>query len=335
MKKCFFSKSIEDYENGHELALDELSAFNPSVIREEKIYLKRKNQNIETDIIFTTSKGIFHLNGTNRILQIAQGVFYGLAFFEKRWYVTRSNQQGKRNFLLNERFSHIYTFDYSNLAKPLLIPVIRNIPKELHQIDVVDGNLVIPHTGYPQLLRIRIDTSLHRIKSVPFDFADLECYQFPLDQFCHLNSIIHRGGKCYLIAHNYTAKSGKGSDLIITDNDFNLLEVIPLNAHSAHNLFFYRDEIVFCDSQNKKLRSLRNIYFEADLFLRGLSINPSHIFIGGSPVNMQTLTDESGSSKIYILNRDLKLVDEIELSGIGKIYEIRQSSGVDLAMSLP
>jgi hypothetical protein len=329
----FYPKSIQDYERGHDMALIELATYNPRVSCNEQFYLKRKHHDVEIDVIFTTSTGVYHYTGTTGLSQIAQGTFYGLAHRDNHWYVTRSNQIGKRNFLLNERFSHIYQFSFTPEIKPILKPVIQNIPKELHQIDFVNKSLIIPHTGYPQLLKATIkETSANEDLSL-LNFTDVQCFQLPLEEFCHLNSVYHRDNKYYIIAHNYTAKSGKMSDMIVTDENFDLIEIIYLDAHSAHNIFFHQDEIIFCDSQNKKLRSVWNVYFEADLFLRGLSVNSSHIYLGGSPVNMQTFEEVSGNSKIYVLNREFQQVDEIEVSGIGKIYEIRQSSGFDLAMS--
>lgn len=136
-----------------------------------------------------------------------------------------------------------------------------------------------------------------------------------------------------MIAHNYTMKTNKLSDLIIYNTKTNKQELVNLNAHSAHNIFITKDNaIIYCDSNNKALIKNKETVFNSTKFLRGLSITENNIFVGGSDICFDDYKRFSSNSSIYVLDNQAKLQTEFIFDNIGDIYEIRQLNEKELSI---
>jgi|TARA_B100000315_G_scaffold60296_1_gene54677 hypothetical protein len=67
--------------------------------------------------------------------------------------------------------------------------------------------------------------------------------------------------------------------------------------------------------------------------LRGLSITKDRIYIGGSDIDFIGDKRFSSEASIYIFTKDGNQIGQIDLPGLGNLYEIRQLSGVDYSLS--
>ena len=139
----------------------------------------------ECRLLFATSRGLFvfdYLNGIAK--RVLSGKFYGLTRYGDLWIIARSNNRGPKY----RRMSDISAIKLSGDRVESLKRLAIAIPGELHQIDVIDELLYVPHTGYNQILTIPVRQLLTR--TVP---ATILSFAHPfLDIFkpSHLNSAL-------------------------------------------------------------------------------------------------------------------------------------------------
>lgn len=327
-----FKRTIEISKLQNNKSLQEIENYKEKHVTNKIIDFTKTGENLKISIIFSTSKGVFILDTRKNICkQILKGKFYGITKHNDFFFFARLGTNGERNFLVNTRVSEIcYTTIVDYKITNLRIALF-GIPAEIHQIESLAGNLIFPHTGYNQILSIPFSNIYKSDK--PLKITDCNSIELELNKFSHLNSIFYQKNKLYLIAHNYTMKTNKLSDLIIYDTKTHKQKLINLNAHSAHNIFVNgKNEIVYCDSNNKKLKINEKIIFESDKLLRGLSITKKNIFVGGSDISFNEYKRFSSNSSIYILNKDGNLQTEFIFDEIGDIYEIRQLDEKELSI---
>lgn len=279
---------------------------------------------LDFSIIFSTSKGVFILDAVNKVFkQILTGKFYGITKHKGFWYFARLGTEGKREFPVNNRVSEIY---YGKILGHEILDLqlaLYGIPAELHQIDSIKDCLTFPHTGYNQILNIPF-SEIQGAKE-PLEIKDCNSTELNLNEHSHLNSIFYNNNSMYVIAHNYTMKTNKMSDLIKYDLRTKQQEVMRLEAHSAHNIHIDNENnLLYCDSNNKKLVKNNKVLFERDKLFRGLLITDNNIFLGGSDICFKNDQRFSNNPSIYLLNLEGDLLNEFEFEALGDIYEIRQ-----------
>ena len=313
-------------------SLQEIENYKEKHITNKIIDFTKTGKNLNVSIIFSTSKGVFILDTRKNICkQILKGKFYGITKHNDFFFFARLGTNGKRDFPTNNRvseicYSKITDYNITNLKIALF-----GIPAEIHQIENLNENLIFPHTGYNQILSIPF-TNIYK-SNKPLKIASCSSIELELTKFSHLNSIFYQKKKLYLIAHNYTMKTNKLSDLIIYNTETNKQELLNLDAHSAHNIFITKNkEIIYCDSNNKKLIKNKEAIFKSDKLLRGLSVTEKNIFVGGSDISYNNYKRFSSNSSIYILNKEGHLQTEFTFDEIGDIYEIRQLNEKELSI---
>lgn len=284
--------------------------------------------------LFTTSKGVFIYDALNdKYVKILDGKYYGLTKHQNIWIASRSNNKGDRNHIENNRISDICSFSISSNYKVQNLKVLLyGIPGEIHQIDIANHTLFIPHTDFNQVLFIDIDTCLN--STTPKSIIDCNNFELDIYPHSHLNSVFISNDNLHLISHNFTMKTGKLSDWVIVNLNSLEVQTIPLNAHSAHNIYVKEQDYFFCDSNNKILYKNQLQLFKANKLLRGLSLTSENIFIGGSDICFDNFKRFSNNPSIYILDSKtglhLKTINFLEL---GDIYEIRQLNKTDYSLS--
>ena len=313
-------------------SLNEIENYNEKHITDKSVQYLLIGEKQSFSIIFSTSKGVFIIDTNKNVCkQILKGKFYGITKHNDYFFFARLGTNGERNFPKNERVSEICYSKIMNYKIKDLKIALFGIPAEVHQIENLAGKLIFPHTGYNQVLSIpfaEIFNSKHLLKIGACHSVELK-----LNEFSHLNSIFYKHKKLYLIAHNYTMKTGKLSDLVIYDTETNNQEIINLNAHSAHNIYVNEhDDKIYCDSNNKQLIKNNKIIFENDKLLRGLSVTSNKIFVGGSDICFDDYKRFSNNPSIYILNKYGILQTELIFNEIGDIYEIRQLEENELSV---
>lgn len=285
-------------------------------------------------LLFTTSTGLFLYDEINQeYKKLLDGKYYGLTRYKNTWFAAHSNNKGNRNHIENNRITDISSFELGEKNQiENLKTILFGIPGEIHQIDVYKQRLYIPHTDFNQVLFIDLDTILSA--QAPLNILNCKSFELPVYKYSHLNSIHIVKDKMYLIAHNFTMKTNKMSDLIVFDSINNTTDIIPLNAHSAHNIFVDGNEYFYCDSNNKILYKNITPFFKAEKLLRGFSVTENHILVGGSDVCFDNYKRFSNNCDIYVLDRKTGLhLKTIKIPGLGDIYEIRQLFNKDESFS--
>ena len=327
-----FQNTIEISKLQKNKSLQEIENYNEKHIISKIVDFKTTEKSIKTSIIFSTSKGVFILDTRNNICkQILKGKFYGITKHNDFFFFARLGTNGKRDFPINDRVSEICYAKIVDYNITNLKIALYGIPAEIHQIENLAGSLIFPHTGYNQVLSINFERIYNSNK--PLQINSCKSIELELNQHSHLNSVFYKNEKIYLIAHNYTMKTNKLSDLIIYDTKTKMQKLINLNAHSAHNIYINeKNERVYCDSNNKKLIKNKKVIFETDKLLRGLSITEKNIFVGGSDICFNDYKRFSSNSSIYVLDKDGNLQTEFIFDEIGDIYEIRQLDEKELSI---
>lgn len=283
-------------------------------------------------ILFSTANGLFHwdsIKGTRR--KFLRGKFYGIAGRNNRWFFTRSNNQGDRDHLTNDRLSDVCEVLFEGNKPKACRPVLYGIPGEVHQVDFYQDQFLIPHTDFNQVLSFKIKDLL--ASKEPLSIKSAIFHPIAAEPFSHLNSIYASEDTWFLVAHNFSWKTGKDSEVIryFPKTQASTRETLP--AHSAHNYIPWKGEYLFCDSDRGRLFHGNQVLFEANAFFRGLSINRDYIFLGGSDICFDKNERRSQNSYIYIIDHAGSLCAKVVLPGLGDLYEIRQFSEVDFANS--
>lgn len=301
-----------------------------SLVSDEVIDFEISGNLPTSTFLFTTSKGIFLYSANDgKVTKILNGKYYGLTKYGDHWIIARSNNKGKRTA---GRSSDIFAIALKGKQVIYYKPLLWGIPGEIHQIGILNHCLYIPHTGYNQILY----APLKRLFAARFPKSILACgsmkLEIPLP--AHLNSFFHDKEKhlIYLIAHNKTVHTGRCSDVLVCEEDFSKLYLVSTTGNSVHNVYVQDGEVMYCDSINKSLIVGEKCIFEADKFLRGLSITDEHVFVGGTDICPDRNKRISSESEIYVLNRRGKLLTKMVFPELGGVYEIRQLTEFDYAM---
>lgn len=331
-----YKRALHIFQLKKGVALEEVTNYTQKYKVNLSIEYKRysfEKKQTEHDLIFSTAKGVFILDTKKKkAIQILKGKYYGITRWNDWWLFAKSNNKGERDQYTNERISDICIAKIEDNQIVKLQPLIYGIPGEVHQIDIYHNKLYIPHTDFNQIIIFDL------IKVQRTNLCTLEAAKsiyLNITSPSHINSIFIKDKLAHIIAHNFTMYSKKFSDLILLNlQDEIIKNIIPLQAHSAHNILQLKDKIIFCDSNHYQLLVDNQAVFKADKLLRGLSITDSHIFVGGSDVTFDHYQRFSNNSCIYILDRNTyKLQEKIDLPDFGDIYEIRQYHQTDFALS--
>ena len=283
----------------------------------------------DISIIFSTSKGIFIFDKKRNLSkQILKGHSYGITRSKNFWFAQRTTNRVK-GISKGRRVSNIIKFKINNYFINNLSVAVLGLRGEIHQIDFIGDKLYVPYTNYGLILNYDLNRKLY--KRITDLFSDKK--QFALIEPSHLNSVYSDKRYIYLIAHNYTSKTNRSSDLIVYDERNGDVKIFSLNAHSAHNVIKINGSLFFCDSNNGKLYRNNKIIFSSNKLLRGLSLTNEMIFVGGSDIDFVGDKRFSSDISIYLLNKKGNQVGQLDFPSLGNIYEIRQLNGVDYSLS--
>lgn len=281
-------------------------------------------------VLFTTSQGLFLYSAEDReVTRLLDGKYYGVAKLGDRWLLTHSDNRGPKW----KRYTDICAVRIEDRRVASFEIAVQALPREIHQIDTIDGRLVMPHTGFNQILWIHGD----RIAAGARSRTLLSCASIPLRiaRPSHLNSVFRAepGAPIHLVAHNSTAHTGRWSDILLFREDSGELEVRPTSAHSAHNVYADTDGVLYCDSNHGKLMRDDRVLFASDKLLRGLSVTDAHLLVGGSDIDFEGRSRMTSDATLYLLDRAGRLLGTMVMPGIGVLYEIRQAVVRDYARS--
>lgn len=295
------------------------------VLKKPVNWLKKKSLKIEDSeiksvktclsgrVILATKRGLFVIQG-KKIKRILKGEFYGITTKNKKVYVFQK--------LWSE--GRVIKFDLNFKCK--IKEVITDLSPGCHQIDFVRDDLFITDTYNNRILKYNLQGQLlqsyYPIGKLS-DGRDSENYG-------HINSIFYRGKYFYLMCHNETKKTEKFSQILKCNKNFNVLETIEIEARNAHNVIVWNGDVFYCDSFNYSFKRNSDILLKTQYFTRGLSMNNSHIFVGGSEI-AERGERKNAKGCLFILNKDFTIKEFIEIPGM--VQEIRCLDEVDYSLS--
>jgi len=157
----------------------------------------------------------------------------------------------------------------------------------------------------------------------------------------HVNSIWvdpQHLDKVYLICHNLTSYTKNLSAIIVMDPDLTMVKKKWRIGGDVHNVWVNDDLIYICDSHNTRLLEYtiagagaisREIPLQR--WTRGLAATDKYMVVGESMVGMG-LAREQGSFTLNLIDREQwKVVDTIEVDGLGAVFEVRVINERDYA----
>ena len=270
------------------------------------------------NIIIATKRGLYQLKDKKlRIIQL--GEFYGVTIVDDKLYVLNK---------VSEKEAHIVAYQLLNnkIQKQSRNIVIHGLDEAIHQIDFFNNTLYLT------------DTHNNRILAFTKKGKKINQY-YPLGEinngrgspnYGHINSIFSDLKHVYLVCHNNSVHSGKTSEILKTDMEFNVLNKITTSSQSAHNVILYQGKLYHCDSLNSLLKVDDKPLFQTMEFTRGLAMTNDKIIVGDS--NYAKRKDRSKSKgSIYLLNHDGKLIEKLMIPGM--IQEIRVLGEKDYGLS--
>jgi hypothetical protein len=263
-----------------------------------------------------TKRGLFVLE--DRVLtRVLHGDFYGVTRLGDVMFVFENCRRSGRILGL-----HIT----SDLRVDDAWIVRRGLSPGCHQIDYVDGRLLVA------------DTYNNRILAMDLQTGRTDAY-YPLGSladgrrspnYAHMNSIYKHDDRFHVICHNESAKTGKPSELLVLTPDFEVVDRIELPSRSAHNIAAYRGTLYHCDSLGNGLRAGDRLIFVGDHFTRGLSISDDYIIVGGSEYARREERSKV-PGYVYVL-RDGSLLTSFRVPGM--VQEIRRLDAPDYGLSM-
>ena len=151
------------------------------------------------EIIFSTSSGVFLFDGDKGVSRrVLKGAHYGLTKYNDGWLVARSNRKKGQKL---KRLSDIRLarFDDSRVTELKLI--LFGLPGEIHQIDMINDILYLPHTGINQILFLPMSGVI--TNRFPATILSCGSISLSINQRSHLNSIFYdrHSGEIYVVAH--------------------------------------------------------------------------------------------------------------------------------------
>jgi len=336
----FFSLCIRNGSNAHPPKLKNLLSTRVYQYRQIRPFSSEKDP--LPNIIFTTNQGVFVTSHSNhRIKQLLKGKFYGITKYRDYWIFARSNNYtpSKVPNDKSRRQSDICAIKLSENEIDEYFVLLWGIPGEIHQIDIFQDKLHMPHTGFNQVLSIPLSKLFSNGKPIQKPKTMLACQSIALkiQPSSHLNSIFHSEevGITYIVAHNSTAHTGRYSDILLLYNGSSDVTIRHTQSHSAHNVCELEGKILYCDSNNWRLMREDDCIFKTNMLLRGLSVTDNLLFIGGSEIDFTGKKRDGSNCYVYVLNHDGELIAHHEFVGLGNLMEIRQLVHKDYGMSSP
>ena len=286
-------------------------AFTPRVHAERK----GEDTTIAPFLVGTSSGLLLYERGA--FIRVCGGKIYGITLDEKGACCIFQR--------LPESFGRLVRFDLNTGQARTLADFLST---GIHQIDWVDSRLAVTDT-YRNA--IRLYSPRGRLLEVHHPNGRLPDGRNS-DNYRHFNSVFRSGQDIYLVAHNWSQKTGRFSQIYRLDRNWKVREVLSTRSRSAHNVVCLDGEMWHCGSLDGTLvRGRRTVFRDERYFTRGLAVNHEHILLGGSEF-AERENRSTSSAVVMVLNGEGKEMLRYRLIGCGDVFEIRFLQN-DLALS--
>lgn len=198
-----------------------------------------------------------------------------------------------------------------------------------HQIDFIDGHLIVLDTQNQRVLRFGADeTGYETLYPLP-----------PMDKrawsrgYAHVNSLLQVENRILLLLHNGFAYTGKPSEVMLVDLDWKEIDRRPLPGHDCHNLVVLEDgRLISCGSAAGEIIGFDGAIAKVSTMMtRGLSVGSDVIAVGASKFSARADRHRTPGT-VTFLDRSFRRLSTLELPAAPT--EIRRLDGEDLGLSL-
>lgn len=282
--------------------------------KKKKIIIKHNINEIskleKCKFLFTCQDGLFLLD-KNLIIKLLPGFCFGLTKInEAEFYIYRDYSIKGNIYRIK------IDFDKNLITNLKKIKI--NLPPNVHQILYIDEVLYIADTKENSISRV------YEEKFMDKNYIEGELlYSKKSDNYKHFNSLTLYNDDLYLLAHNYSQYSKKKSQIYILNKNLEIKEKLDNFGECSHDILFHEGMMYICDSLNSRiLNSQKKEVFKSNKFLRGFKKFEDNFFIlGGSDYN-ERAKRTSTNAYIYILDNNFKLIQNLEIKGIGPLFDI-------------
>jgi hypothetical protein len=281
-------------------------------------------------LVGTSAVGLLHLrtnDGARRLLD--GGWYYGLTTAQGRWFVfERTSSRGR---------VVCFALDGTDGVRTL----VWGLHFGVHQIDVVDGRLLVLDTHANRLLAYGTAPGRPRWWSRT---ARQALPAGALDRgrgsanYAHFNSVFADEAAVHLVAHNASTRTGRPSELYRLDHGLRLLDVRPLGGRDCHNYCRLQDDPrgreVHLDSAAGEVVVDGETVHRSRWFLRGLAVGRRHQLVGASERSSATSRagGDVGDGRVLVFDAGWRHVGTVVVPGT-QVFEIRLTDEPDLALS--
>ena len=200
-----------------------------------------------------------------------------------------------------------------------------------HQIDLVDGKLVVIDTYNQQILRFDETWSAPKVIR-PLPVSPTGRWTGSNLEYRHMNSLLAVGDRMLLLLHNGSHHSGRDSEIVVCDQEWREQERWALQGKGCHGLALLEDGTVLtCGSLEGCLISADGFRLQVSpCMTRGLAVGEDSIVVGASE-----LAEREGrlrnSGTVTFMDRDYKVRTVLNVPGAPT--EIRRLDGKDAGQS--
>ncbi len=277
-----------------------------------------------------TKTGLMYFDG-QALWRLFGGRVYGITRHNKRWYATWNSPIRIGGKKISQSGTIVSFYFCDEKIQHLRIEAAP-LNQEIHQIDAWNNNLYVTDTANNRVIEYKIKNGKLTQKNLHYPNGKIKKGK-KSSNYAHINSIFRKKEFIYLMFHNHTKYTGKKSQIAVINREWEVVDIINIDAESAHNIFKSEGNIVYCDSQNGRLVRNSDTLFEKNVYIRGLAVSKYWWLVGGSEFADR---EERGSTNGYVYKWNKyseKIESSIRIPNSGSIYEIRLKSKKDYGMS--
>jgi hypothetical protein len=267
------------------------------------------------------------------LIRLLDGYYYGISKFRSKWYAFRKIRST----------GQLITFTLKDNSVADIEPILFGLSHDVHQIDICRNRLFLMDTGKNRVIRFTLNEQGHIYNRSKYFYPSGKIdYSQKVNNFqkgdnippnyAHMNSIFIDKGIVYLMYHSNTSKTGRKSQVAVTNLRFDNVRLLSTNFSEGHNILNLDGKMYCCGSREGWLVCDGKPVLKVNSFTRGLAANETFIIVGGSEFGSR---HERNGTKgfVYILDRQCKLVATLKISGVNPLQEIRIADGLDFARS--
>lgn len=185
----------------------------------------------------------------------------------------------------------------------------------VHQIDFIDDELAVVDTLHNRILTYReigntspVHWSQYDRKITPAGRDRKGRHSPDHRQF---NSIYRSGDKIHVVAHNDSVKTGRPSEIWTFDTKWRLIDIVPTDGHSCHNLVPHEKGMLMNWSLQQSLRLGDSEVYSAQGFNRGLAYDGQYVLVGITPFAENFADRERRAGFVDVLNNDFHRIGRV------------------------